>query len=120
MKREIVVTKEEREHLMKIFRCGDRMIRDALSGRSSSDLALRIRKAALECGGEAMITLREMETFHTADRVMVNNLPNGVTLKFFRDDNHGELWYKGILKEQVDNVTVSVIYEMQERAAKMR
>ena len=96
------------------------MIREALSGRSSSDLALRIRKAALECGGESMITLREMDTFFTSDGNMVNRLPNGATLKFFRDDSHGEIWHKGILKERADNVTISMIYEMQERAAMMR
>ncbi len=120
-KREIVVTKENREFLKKLFGCTEQTLYNSLDlQKPSSEMRKRIRKAALERGGEVMVTLREMETFFTSDGNMVNRLPNGATLKFFRDDSHGEIWHKGILKERADNVNIAMIYEMQERAAMMR
>lgn len=120
-KREIVVSKENREFLKRLFGCTEQTLYNSLDlQKPSSEMRKRIRKAALERGGEVMVTLREMETIHTANGVMEQRLPNGAELRFYREDGHGEIWHKGIMKERVDSVTIPVIYEMQARAAMMR
>lgn len=119
MKREIIVSHAQKEHLRKIFNCSDRSIRNALTfdeRQGNTDLTRRIRMAALKCGCEVMVTLREVETIHTADGVMEQRLPNGAVLKFYRNDGHGEIWHKGKLVERREDVTIREIYMMQERA----
>lgn len=120
-KREISVSKENREFLKKLFGCTEQTLYNSLDlQKPSSEMRKRIRKAALERGGEVMVTLREMETFHLADGTMVNVLPNGAELRFYRDDSHGEIWLKGELVERRENVNVQTIFEMQAQAAAMR
>lgn len=120
-KREIVVTKENREFLKKLFGCTEQTLYNSLDlQKPSSELRKRIRKAALERGGEVMVTLREMETIHTADGVMEQKLPNGAVLKFYREDVHGEIWHNGKLVVRRGDITLQDIFEMQVQAALMR
>lgn len=120
-KREIVVGKENREFLKRLFGCTERTLYNSLDLQMpSTEMRKRIRKAALERGGEIMVTLREMDTFYLADGTMVNALPNGAVLRFYRDDSHGEIWFKGNLVERRENVNVQEIFEMQVKAASMR
>lgn len=64
MKRYIDTTKENREFLMRAFGVTERTLYYALrydGVRGDSDLAKRIRKAAIERGGVAMVTLPAAE-----------------------------------------------------------
>lgn len=122
MRRQIAVGEKDREFLKKLFDVTDRTIRNALDlGKPESDVRKRIRKAAIERGGEVVVTLREMETIHTADGVMEQRLGNGALLKFFREDGHGEIWMRGKLVGKRDYpVTIPEIFEMQVEAALLR
>ena len=77
MKKYIHVTKEVREHLMKIFGVSSVMVWKALTFESESTLANKIRKAAFENSGILMNELPAMETFHDYDGYMRQYLPNG-------------------------------------------
>ena len=63
MRREIEVTKENREFLRRLFGVSEPTVYTALNlDKPETDVRKRIRKAALERGGEIMVTLREVET----------------------------------------------------------
>lgn len=47
----ILVTHGEKKQLMKIFKVSHVTVREALNGRSTSPLAQKIKKAAVERGG---------------------------------------------------------------------
>lgn len=120
MKREIAVTKENRSFLMKLFGVTNQTIYTALDlGNPETEVRRKIRKTALERGGEVMVTLREVETIHTADGTMEQTLPNGSVLRFYREDGRGEIWYRGKLLRTRKDVSVKDIYEMQEEASKL-
>lgn len=122
MKSQIAVTKAVREALGKIFKVTERTVFNALSDKYSVDngLHLRIRKAALEKGGTEMITLPMMRTFFDADNIMYNYLPNGAILEFYREDGTGHVFFKGQEVASYENVTVPMIYDIQEQAAALR
>ncbi len=64
MTKRIIVTPEIRKKIAKVFGCSERTVWNALgfdSKRGDSDKAARIRKMAMENGGEVMVTLPEKE-----------------------------------------------------------
>ena len=118
IKREIVVTKENRQFLMRVFGVTNQTVYNALDlANPQTEIRSKIRKTALERGGEIMVTLPELETIHTADGVMVQRLANGSVLKFYREDGRGEIWYKGLLMDTRNRVTIQDIFDMQQKAS---
>ena len=84
--RYIEVTKEMREKLEKSFRCTDRMVRNALTYASDTELARKIRYTAVkEYGAKPMFHLPECETIHIVTKdgrqFMEQNFDNGVKLE---------------------------------------
>ena len=84
--RYIEVTKETRKNLEKALGCTDRMIRNALTYVSDTELARKIRYIAVkEYGAVPMCHYPECETMHnvTEDgrQLMVQNFDNGVRLE---------------------------------------
>lgn len=121
MKRQIAVSKTDRQFLMKLFKVTERTVFNALAlDKPGNDLHKRIRKAALNRGGVVMVSLPEMETFHDADGIMRQYLPNGAILEFSKIDSTGHVFYKGKEVASYENVTISKIYEIQEKAAALR
>ena len=120
-RREIVVTKEDRAFLMKLFGVTNQTIYNALDlDKPEVGVRGRIRKAALERGGVVMVTLPEMETIHTADGRMIQRFGNGAVLTFYRADGHGELWHKGQLILSHSHVGVMDIFALQDMARNLR
>ena len=68
----------ERDYLCKLFRVTPQMVWKALSFESDTDLAKKIRKAAMERGAQHVVELPIFETIHDNDMpVKVNILiPN--------------------------------------------
>lgn len=88
--RYIEITKEARERLAKGLRCTDRMVRNALTYVSDSELARKIRYVAVkEYGATPMRHCPECETLFTTEidgeQYMRQNFNNGAVL----------LWHKG-------------------------
>ena len=90
MKKQIAVSRADRQFLMKLFKVTERTVFNALSTKyEDNDLHKRIRKAALNRGGVLMVTLPMTETFHDADGTMRQYLPNGAVPEFYRSDGTG-------------------------------
>lgn len=120
MKKYIHVTKEVREHLMKIFGVSGVMLWKALTFESESDLANKIRKAAFENFGILMTELPAVETFHDHDGYMRQYLPNGAMLEFCRTDNSGDVIFKGVKVKHYEQVMFSDIENIQKYASELR
>lgn len=115
MRREIEVTKENREFLRKLFGVSEPTVYTALNlDKPETDVRKRIRKAALERGGEIMVTLREVETIHDANNMMIQNFPhNGARIEINKLTGSGRILYKGEEVTTFENIMVSQIYDIQ-------
>lgn len=118
----VAITKEMREKLVKIFRCTERSIWNALNydaERGHTEQARKIRKAAYEMGGVEMLVAPEIETMHDADGYMRQYLPNGSMLELSKQDGSCTIYYKGEPMHRYENVLVSEIEQLQKTAAEM-
>lgn len=113
MKKQVTVTKENREFLEKAFKVSSVMIWKALTFESDTDLARRIRKLAVERGGIEMCFCPVLETMHDSDGYMRQYLPNGVMLEFNKNDGSGSVFFKGKEVRHYDQVMVSEIKFIQ-------
>lgn len=120
MKKYIHVTKEVRERLLKTFGTSSVMLWKALFFESDSELARKIRKAAFENYGILMNDLPAMETFHDYDGYMRQYLPNEAMLEFSRNDNSGDIFFKGVKVKHYEQVMFSDIENIQKFASALR
>ncbi|QCP71351.1 hypothetical protein FDZ78_01600 [Duncaniella sp. B8] len=89
-KRIIVITPEERKYLQKMIGCSGVTVWEAVKYRKSNDIHKRIRKAAIERGGQQMVLTPEFEAIYITNRedadkgmhrYMVQSFENGATLE---------------------------------------
>ena len=123
MEKYIAVTKEDREFLARTFKVSDRTVAYALQydgERGNTATAKRIRKAAMERGGVAMVAAPEVETMHDHDGYMRQYLPNGAMLEFNKVDDSGDVWFKGERVRHYDSVRISDIEGIQRWATTLR
>lgn len=116
MEQYISATKNQRQQLMKIFKCTDRMLREALSNRSNSDLAKKIRIASIKMGCQTYVVANEMECWHDVDGVMYQLFHNGAQLELHKETGKAYLYHKGILVGEYDEIGVREISNLQSRA----
>ena len=123
MKKYIHVTKENREGLAMIFGVSDRMVWYALTfdaAKGYSDLAKRIRKAALERGGIVMVEVPEVETLFDADGYIRQYLPNGAMLEIGKDDGKCVVLFRGEQVREFVDVALRQIEGIQNWAMALR
>jgi len=116
MERFLLANKEQREHLMRIFGCTERMIREALSFRSESDLAKRIRIAAQKNGCRVHGVVDEMECLFDSNGTIHQLFPNGAQLEIDKTSGKGLLLHKGKTVAEYYSVRISDIRDIQRRA----
>ena len=89
-KRIIVITPEERKYLQKMIGCSGVTVWEAVKYRKSNDIHKRIRKAAIERGGQQMVLTPEFEAIYITNRedadkgmtrYMVQPFENGAALE---------------------------------------
>jgi hypothetical protein len=105
---------------MSIFGCTERMVHKALAYDSDSDLAKRIRIAALKHGCHQMVELLEIETFHDADHYMRQYLPNGAMLELSKITGTCDVIFRGKTVRHYNKVMVSEINNIQAYAGALR
>lgn len=120
MKKQVTVTRENRDFLEKAFNVSSVMIWKALTFESDSDLARRIRKLAIERGGIEMCFCPVLETIHDSDGYMRQYLPNGVLLEFNKNDGTGSVFLRGKEVRRYENVKVSGINDIQDWAMALK
>lgn len=117
--RYIEVTKETRKNLEKALGCTDRMIRNALTYVSNTELARKIRYIAVkEYGAVPMCHYPECETMHnvTEDgrKLMVQNFDNGVRLEIDKQTGEAMIYdRKGRVLETRQIQRLSELSEVQ-------
>lgn len=125
MEQYIHVTKEVREKLMKIFGCTGRMVFYALQfdkEKGNSELAKRIRMAALKNNGILMNVVPAVETLYDHDGYMRQYLPNGAMLEFGKtpETKGGAVFFRGEKVRHYDEVIASEIIDIQNWAMTLR
>ncbi|WP_290150420.1 hypothetical protein [Muribaculum intestinale] len=119
MKKYISATKKEREKLMKVFKCTERMVYLALSFGSDTDLARRIRLGAKNIGCHTYVVTTEMECISDHDGIMRQLLPNGAQIELSKETGKATIIYKGNRVAEYDHVTLAEISAIQQRAMAM-
>lgn len=123
MKQYIHVTKEVREKLMKIFDCTERMVFYALQfdeKKGNSDLAKRLRKAAIENRGILMVVIPAVETLHDHDNYMRQYMPNGAVFEVNKSNGDGDVFFKGDKIRHFENLHCADIQSIQDWAMTLR
>lgn len=117
----IEVSTEVRKKLEKIFGVTGKTVSNALNyagERGETDLAKRIRRAAMENGGKRMAYLPAFETAHTHNGIMTQTFDNGAKLVADMHTGNVEVFdTKGILRKQSENVSIPELYVLQNMAA---
>lgn len=122
-KRYIHIKKEDREFIMKALGVTERTVFNATrfdEKRGNTDIAKRIRKLALERGGIIMMVIPEMETLHDSDNYMRQYFPNGALLEISKVDGDADIYYKGERVWHSEQVMISEINGLQERAMSLK
>lgn len=123
MKRYIHIRKQDRLKIAKAFRVTERTVFNAIiydSERGNSDLARKIRKAAIECGGIPMVEAPEVETLHDNDNYIRQYMPNGVLLEMDKTAGTCDVWLRGEKVRRYENVAVNQINDIQCWAGALR
>lgn len=89
-KKQIVITPEESKYIQKAFRVSNTTVWHALTYRRSNDIHRKIRKFAIERGGQQMVLSPEFDTIYitnredadgTKTRYMIQAFENGALLE---------------------------------------
>lgn len=118
----IEVSQEVREKIMNTFGVSNQTVTNALNysggSRSESDLAKRIRKMAMENGGQRMAYWPECETIHDeVNGTMVQTFSNGAVLTIDKQTGDVKVEYMGKTRMYQEDVSVRQLYLIQEYAA---
>ena len=116
MKKYIDVTKEVRQDIMAAFKVTGKMVYYALNydaKRGESDKEKRIRVYAKQKGGIVMIAAPEVETIHDADGYMRQYFPNGAMIECNKANGNVDVFYKGKMMKQYQDVKIKQLEEIQ-------
>lgn len=119
MKKYIHVTKEVRQELAKVFKVGDRTVRNALlfdNERGDTDCAKRIRMFALQKGGIMMTVVPEVEVLYDYDGMISQYFPNGAKIETDKNTGDTDLFYKGERVARWENIKMSEMDGIQRLA----
>ncbi len=120
--RMIAVDSVLREKLCRIFKVGDRAVRNALDWSSDSEKARKIRFTALQNGGVEIAPVGGVDgvlTFHDSDkdRMMRQYLGNGAVIELSKATGVGNVYFGGEAVARYEDVRVRNIEEIQHYAA---
>ena len=118
----IAIKKDGNEgaYLAKLFGVTRVMVWKALAFESDTDLAKKIRKAALERGGQHVIELPIFETIHDADGYMRQRFPNGVELVAHKATGTVTVFVLGKLGETYEDVSLPELERIQQLCAAIK
>lgn len=116
VRRQIEVSQETRQELVKLFNTTAMSVWRALSFKNNSQTSKKIRKAAQEKGGVIIMLLPAIETIHDADNFMRQYFPNDVMIEANKNNGHFDLLKCGEIVKSWDNVYVSEIEKIQQEA----
>lgn len=89
----------------------------ALNYNRNTDLYRRIRKAAMENGGERWVSVKETEVIYDSEGSMHQLFENGAKLEISKRDGTAKVWYRGELKVVYEKMPLECLLEIQRAAA---
>lgn len=119
MEKQVAVTKENRDFLVKAFKVTPQMVWLSLTYQKDTELARRIRSLAIKRGGVIVNTLPECETIHDADGYMRQYFPNGALVECNKNTGHVDIIWQGTAIHGFNNVTITELYHIQDMAQKL-
>ena len=119
MRKYISVSKDAIGRLMKAFNVTDRCVKNALAYRSDSELAQKIRCAAVRAYyGVTYYISTEFECFYDSDSNMHQVFPNGAEIYLDKTAGDGVVYdTKGNVVAKYADMHVREIYWIQQMAA---
>ncbi len=118
-RKQIEVSKQTREMLVKLFKTTSVSVWRALSFRDNSPKSQRIRRAAEQNGGILLMLTPAMETIHDADKFMRQYFPAGVMIEADKNTGRVELLKNGRCVKSWDSVKLSEFPTIQQEAVKL-
>lgn len=118
-RKQIEVSKQTREMLVKTFKTTSVSVWRALSFRDNSPKSQRIRRAAEQNGGILLMQTPAMETIHDAGGFMRQYFPAGVMIEADTNTGRVELLKNGKAVKSWDSVKLSEFPTIQQEAVKM-
>lgn len=128
-KKIIVITPEEGKYLQKLFGVSHVTVWQAVKYVKNNLIHRKIRKAAIERGGQQMVLAPEFDTIHLINRkdadpeqklYMLQWFENGATLEACRTTGHVEIRDKnGVIRGSWDDPRVSFLRVIQAQAANL-
>lgn len=113
MKKRIILLTETQQEIARGFGVTDRMVRKALSYASNTEVARRIRKIAIEKGGE-VVGAEKLETIYPVDRIVQTY---GGRLRIETDTTNGltTVYIDGEEVERASHLKISEYICLQQR-----
>lgn len=128
-KRIIVTTPEEAKYLARLFKVSSVTVWAALKYRKSNLIHKKIRKAAIERGGQQMVLAPEFDTIYITNREDADKSMTRYMVQFFQNSATIEGNFKtglvlirdknGEVKGEWDNPRLSEIGKIQEQVASL-
>ena len=120
MKKFIDIDKTGMAFICRAMKCTERMVREAVSFRSDSDLAVRIRRLAMQRGNVVMVELPEMETIHDSEGMMRQYLGNGAMIEWDKNSGNATVRMGGRTAAKYDDIKLSEMGAIQRAAMNLR
>ena len=109
-----------REFLCRLFNVTPQMVWKALSFESDTDLAKKIRKAAIERGGQHVIELPIFETIHDSEGRMTQTFPGGAIMVCYKDTGAVHVYHAGELVLRYEGVSIAQLDSIQQVCATIK
>lgn len=109
----IVVAKELREELCRLFGVVDDTIGKALNFKTDTELSRKIRAVALQKGGKS--TKADMTTIFESNGDMVQTWGDNYRLVVEKNTGNVKIYVKGSLEKEVKNMSVADLMKEQKR-----
>lgn len=121
MEKKIFVNEKAKAHLRTVFGCTNVMVWKALSFKSDSDLARKIRFTALkQLGGVANWAPTEVETTHEETaRTMTLHFGKRVQLVYDRNDGSSHVMVDGREERREEGLDIPAFMELSDEVGQM-
>lgn len=115
MEKQIYVSKKGKAHLCEVFNCTTVMVWKALSFKSDSDLARKIRYTALtQLNGTPNWKQADVETTHEeAEQTMTQTFGERVKLVVDRKDGSVSVFVDGVVTRREQDMNIPAFVELQ-------
>ncbi len=119
VKKQIEVSKQVRDMLVRTFNTTTVSVWRALSYRDNSPKSQRIRCAAEQNGGVLLLLTPAMETIYDAQGYMRQYFPNDVLIEADKNSGRCDLLKRGKVVKSWEDITIKQLEAIQQEAVQL-